>query len=219
MNNSEELQRSHLNFRGNEIRQATFEKVTSMPLTDNFIGRKVSLVDLYGQFINDYTCSSINPDIWVAGSGGSFSPVITNPQDKDVIEYDVSSGLWKNKQLIATGSQIKAVFIAGENLGGQRVVKISQGKVYYFDQSDILNAGHLLGITNQAASINENIDVILSGVINNPGWNLTQDGIYFADINGLITLTPSSSGISQRVGTALDSDNLKIEFSEQLIIN
>ena len=52
------------NPQGNEIRNSSFERMSSFPITGNFKGRKISLVDGNGNFISDFTCVSLDPDKW-----------------------------------------------------------------------------------------------------------------------------------------------------------
>ncbi|MFV8336428.1 hypothetical protein ACNQF7_10135 [Flavobacterium sp. RSP29] len=108
-------------------------------------------------------------------------------------------------------------YIAGEILGGQRAVMLQDGKAFYYDPSDENNAGKLIGITNQAALEGEEIEVVGFGVITNMG-NLIPNQIYYAGLNGDISINPMAIGICQRIGIAIDANNLKIEFSEPLII-
>jgi len=107
--------------------------------------------------------------------------------------------------------------VAGEVLGGQRVVMLENGVAFYYDPSDEKNVGKVIGITNQASIQGEQIDIVGFGVITNMG-NLIPNQIYYAGLNGLISETPIASGIFQRIGIAIDANNLKIDFSEPLII-
>ena len=110
-------------------------------------------------------------------------------------------------------------FIAGETLGGQRVVMLKNGKAFYFDQIDENNIGYSLGMTNQAANQDDLIDIATSGVVIDNGWGLIPDTIYYLGTNGLITNLIPSSGVFQRVGVAVDSNTLKLEFSEPISIS
>ena len=108
-------------------------------------------------------------------------------------------------------------YVAGSILSGQRLVMLDNSKVIYFDPTNENNAGKLVGITNQAALENELIEVVSFGVITNMSV-LVPNSIYYARDNGNISTTPEPNGIFQRIGIAIDNNNLKIEFSEPLII-
>ena len=110
-------------------------------------------------------------------------------------------------------------FTAGETLGGQRLVMLINNKAHYFDPTDDNNIGKELGITNQSAIINSLVDVVIGGVITDIGWGLTPNFIYYAGVNGTITtVLPTAPFIFQRIGVAIDSNSLKLEFSEPISI-
>ena len=109
-------------------------------------------------------------------------------------------------------------FIAGETLGGQRLVYINGGMMYYFDKSYTSFSDKIIGITNQSALAGENIDIVTDGVIVSNGWGLITDSIYYAGTNGIITTTIPTSGVLFKVGKAIDPNTLMIEFSEPIIL-
>lgn len=113
---------------------------------------------------------------------------------------------------------VQATFTAGEALGGHRVVMIDSDTAIYFDPSDEENAGRVLGLTSSAASLGESVNVVSMGKLNNPGWSLTPGTVYYASSTGNITSTPPSTGISIRVGVAVDSDTLDVHISEPYIL-
>lgn len=117
-----------------------------------------------------------------------------------------------------SNANIAQDFIAGEALDAQRVVKIQAGKVYYFDTTNENDIGYQLGMTNNAAATNQYVTVVFDGVMTNPGWGLTPDGVYFATGLGQLTVSIPTSGIDQRIGVAIDANTLKLEFSEPCIL-
>jgi len=143
----------------------------------------------------------------------SYRVVITDVKSKPIIVNVSQIG-----QRGAPGQSTNfSQYTAGEILGGQRVVMLQGGKVVYNDPSDENNAGKLIGITNQASLADQKVYVVSLGIITNMA-NLIQDEIYYADLNGTITNTPVMNGILQRIGIAIDANNLKLEFSEPLIL-
>lgn len=118
--------------------------------------------------------------------------------------------IWDNSQ-----SQIGKSYPAGETLGGQRLVKLVDGKAYYFDYSDDSNVGKLIGITNHAAIAGELVFIVMQGIIQDSTWGLTPNAVYYAGpssvISTTITLPPF---VFQRVGVAIDNTSLKLELSE-----
>lgn len=145
---------------------------------------------------------------------GDITGDITDQTDLNNILIDLQEQI----DNIPGGSALTYNYIAGETLGGQRIVMISGGKVFYFDPLDENNSGKQLGFTDTAAITDDSVNVISNGVIESAGWGLTPDAVYYAAIDGTISITPISSGISMRVGVAISAEKLKIEFSEPIII-
>ena len=115
-------------------------------------------------------------------------------------------------------SQLVNTFVAGANLSGQRVVYIDSGKAVYFDATDQNLSFLQIGLTDHAAALNANVNVIIDGIIKSAGWGLLAGAVYYADVNGLLTLTPPiAPSIVQTVGVAIDSDTLKINFSQTIL--
>ena len=112
-------------------------------------------------------------------------------------------------------SQIIESYICGEAIGGQRIVYTNNGKAFYYDANDQTQTGKILGITIQAGALNDPINVVSAGNVVNIGWGLVPNSIYYTTTNGLITNSlPPPPLTFQRVGVAVDSDTLKLEFSE-----
>ena len=136
--------------------------------------------------------------------------------DTDLVLYKDISGVVQNPY---SGGLSVITYIAGENIGGQKVVMINTGKAFLFDPTNDNNIGKQIGISNQASITNDPIDVISSGLIVSSGWGLVPDAIYYAGINGTITTTePTGVFVFQRIGVAIDSNTLKLEFSEPISI-
>jgi hypothetical protein len=101
----------------------------------------------------------------------------------------------------------------------KRVLMCDAGKAVHFDPTDTSNIRKHLGFANNDASVNTTVMVYHDGVIVFSGWGLTPDAVYYATTDGNITTTPPSTGIKMAVGVAIDSNSLKIEFSEPVIKN
>jgi hypothetical protein len=138
--------------------------------------------------------------------GPNVTIVLDNQPHSAVIDLTISSN----------PNNTSAVFTAGEILSGQRVVMLQGDKVVYYDPTDEENYDKIVGITDQAAVLDEPVRVIMSGIIYNPGWGLNQNKLYFSDLNGTITETPSAE-ILNSIGLALDSDSLKIKIGQPII--
>lgn len=110
------------------------------------------------------------------------------------------------------------IYIAGQILSGQRVVMLSSGKAIYYDTTDENNIGKVLGITNQAALTNELVEVIGDGLMTGFSGSLIPNSVYYAGVNGTLTAVIPSINIFQRIGVAINSNTLKVDFSEPIII-
>lgn len=107
--------------------------------------------------------------------------------------------------------------IAGETLSGNRVVYIEDGKAYYYDPSDVTLYGRALGITTGAAIADATVNVQMGGVMDWSATPLTPGSLYYAGANGQLTISTSGLSVLQRVGHAIGSDKLKINFDLNLI--
>jgi hypothetical protein len=115
--------------------------------------------------------------------------------------------------------RIKITVNAGQALGGQRVVMVVGGDAFYYDETTDASMGATIGMTNAAASMGANVDVVIEGKVSNPGWGLTPGNVYFIANNGLISATPPASGVSLRVGVALDADTLLFKTDDEIFLN
>lgn len=109
--------------------------------------------------------------------------------------------------------------IAGENLGGGKLVYLQAGKFYLFDANNIALADMVFGITKTAALINTSVDIQISGVYTEVGLGLTADTEYYAGINGLMVSDSTPYSTSTLMGIALTPDTFKIEIQQTIIIN
>jgi len=110
------------------------------------------------------------------------------------------------------------VVTSGEALGGHRVVMMKTDTAVYYDPSSSSNTGKALGLTLSAYANRVPSTIVTAGPITNPGWNLTPGEPYYATPNGLISLSPPTLGIVQRVGVALTADTLNVHLSEPYIL-
>lgn len=106
--------------------------------------------------------------------------------------------------------------IAGEILGGGKVVYILGGKFYLYDASDPILADMAFGITKTAAALNAPVDIQISGVYTEIGLGLTPDLEYYAGLIGLLTSSANNIVITS-IGIAIDADNIKIEIQPSII--
>lgn len=109
-------------------------------------------------------------------------------------------------------------YVAGEALGGNRVVKANgSGQAVYATNTDAASQ-HLLGVTTEAVSPGANVGVQRSGVMVEPGWLWTPNQPVFLGVNGVLTQTyPTGALLSIIVGFALTPTSIHLSPREPVI--
>lgn len=120
--------------------------------------------------------------------------------------------------IVVAAGALEHIYIAGAAITAQRVVMLSGGKVVHFDPADQANIGKVVGLSKNAAVLDAPVTVVQEGIIVSSGFGLTTDEVYYAGPNGTISITEPTSGIFQRVGAAISSGSLKVEFSEPILL-
>lgn len=106
--------------------------------------------------------------------------------------------------------------IAGQNLGGGKLVYLQGGLFFLYDASDPLLADTAFGITKAAALSGASVDVQISGIYTEVGLGLTTDVEYYAGLTGLLTTSPTNVVITS-IGIAVTPDKIKIEIQPSII--
>lgn len=143
------------------------------------------------------------------------------PTEGDVLTHVGGATVWAPPSGGGGGSFSGVVSLtvnAGETIGGHRVVMIDGSDAVYFDPTDTNNAGKMLGVSTAAASIGNDVDITTEGPVVNSGWGLTPGAVYFAIASGLLSTTPVTTGICQRIGVALDANTLNVHLSEPVTL-
>lgn len=107
--------------------------------------------------------------------------------------------------------------IAGENIGGNRVVKTVDDKAFYASRS-AGEGGDIIGISVSVASINLPIDIASSGTMVEQGWNWTPNMELYLDENGLMTQIAPTTGTLIVVGIAMTDKKININISNPIIL-
>ena len=108
---------------------------------------------------------------------------------------------------------------AGEVIQGHRVVISGvDGLVYKADNTNISHYGRILGITDRAYVFLEPTEVISSGVVIEPSFNLTPGLPIFFDNLGMITQTPPTTGFLQNIGHAINPTTIVIEMKTPILL-
>lgn len=101
---------------------------------------------------------------------------------------------------------------AGEAIGGHRVVKIENNKSYYADNSIILDAFKIIGITKGASSIDADCIITTYGEVEEPSWSWEEGKPLFLGTNGALTQTCPETGFILQIATVLNSKKIFIDI-------
>ena len=122
---------------------------------------------------------------------------------KDILDSGIGGG--DNTKVITTA-------VAGESIQAYQLVYFKgDGKVYIADKDNQEILESVLGVAISDVSQDNNVDVILNGNVTNSNWALQQGQSYFLNGSGNITITPVTTGILIKVGTAKDNNTLIFE--------
>ena len=139
--------------------------------------------------------------------------LVTSRANNDSLVFDASTTLWKNLPVGA------AFAVAGEALGGHRVVISSAGALYYASSTNLAHKNRVIGLTLGAVTIGAVASYLKEGLITEPSWTWnTSLPVYLAD-NGLLTQTPvNTTGFVMIVGMPASSTSLYISFQSPIIL-
>lgn len=141
-----------------------------------------------------------------------------NKLDGPVQDGEYSAHYWANQAASAGGSTIK-VFPAGENLGGQRLVVLRNGQLFYADTTDTADLGLVIGMTVAAATTGQDTQVQFLGDLTEPSWSWTVGSPVYFNASGVPTQTQPVSGFSQIVGFASAATKIYIQLREPIALN
>ncbi len=85
--------------------------------------------------------------------------------------------------------RVTQVWIAGEPLGGHRVVYANEGSAFYASADNADTAMQIAGITTHAAAMGGDIQVQSAGPLTEPSWDWDVTKPIFLGLNGLMTQT------------------------------
>ena len=98
------------------------------------------------------------------------------------------------------------------------VIPDGTGGVIYADQSITSQTGKTMGISLNNALEGADVEVIVSGEVDEPTWNWLPGEVYLG-VNGALTQEPPTSGILQVVGVALTATRLSVGIQLPILLN
>lgn len=111
-------------------------------------------------------------------------------------------------------------FLASGAIGAQRlVVADGAGKVVYADCTELAHANAVVGMTEQAASANEPINILRNTWLTEPTWSWTPYQPVYLGLDGIPTQTlPAEAVFSMVVGFPVSATQLFIALREPVIL-
>lgn len=110
-------------------------------------------------------------------------------------------------------------YVASGALGGHRVVRTAfTGGVRYADNTSVLGAFAIVGITLGAAANGASVNVASSGEIVEPSWAWAEALPIFLSANGGLTQTPPTTGFQLVVGVATSPTSMLVGIKTPIIL-
>ena len=108
--------------------------------------------------------------------------------------------------------------VAGEDIGGQRVVMNKLGRAYYASHDNMEGAHSVMGMTSGAAMAGSSVTVVVTGEITEPSWNFIVGRPVFVGANGVLTQFAPNSGYIKIVGFAVAPNKIYIQQHQPIVI-
>lgn len=104
---------------------------------------------------------------------------------------------------------------AGAAIGGHRVVVASGADdVLVADPSDVTHLHRVIGITEGAAVLGDDVDVRFAGEMTEGSWSWTPDAPIYAGAAGVLTQTPPSGAWLRIVAVAISATRIVVGLRE-----
>jgi hypothetical protein len=119
----------------------------------------------------------------------------------------------------AAGDMVLTDYLAGEALGGDRVVIVGDdSRLYYADNTNLAHLFRILGVTNGAADPNAQANVRTGGVMAEPTWNWSLDQFIYLGRNGLLTQIIPAIGFLIVVGWPITPTKVMVDVKIPLVL-
>lgn len=114
------------------------------------------------------------------------------------------------------GEQVVRRKKAAQILGGHRIVRsVDAERVAYADASDIEGVGEVLGLTLTAALSGADVDVMVDGDVEEPGWHwIAGESIYLGSDGQLVQIDPADAGaaVALEAGYATSPTSMRVRI-------
>lgn len=169
------------------------------------------------QNITDLSIVQAIPVVTYLNRSNAMGVDIINPTPELVLE--IGTILRGPPGPPGTATYVSIKMVAATNISIHKaVIPDGTGGVVYADQSILSQTGKTMGISLNSALTGADVDVIVSGEVDEPTWNWTPGEVYLG-VSGGLTQTPPTSGILQVVGVALTATRLSVGIQLPIILN
>jgi len=120
---------------------------------------------------------------------------------------------------IPNKSVIDVQLIAGETIGGHKIVYEKDKKAYIASNDNLECVGRIVGMTLNAAVQNEILNIRKVGNIQNQNWGLFSNYLYYLGTDGTIISSTGSGLFLQNLGYASNSENLEFNINIPILRN
>jgi hypothetical protein len=146
---------------------------------------------------------------------------VTVPSRPRVVRIAPVVGVVNGGGVGGASSQVIATYPAGSiNISALRVVRLSAGALFTVDKDTLAHAHTAIGISQQAATVGNPLDVVLSGIMDDSNWAWIPDLPLYVGADGALTQTPPSapSVFLLRVGVALTATTVLVSIERSILI-
>lgn len=119
----------------------------------------------------------------------------------------------------ADGSAPQIQGLALENLSAGRAVIMEGGAFKYFQPSDPLHLGRVVGITISSATTGSQVTVQTGGIVTDASFTFDPDTPIFVTADGELSSSPPTSGTIHLVGLSLAGDQILLNINFSIIQN
>lgn len=112
----------------------------------------------------------------------------------------------------APSNSVIVEIVAAEPITAYSVVTVDG---YLADSADLSAFNRVLGVSNEAMATGFPVSVVQKGIVENPAWAWTTGDRIFLN-GGSLSTTPVSSGFSQLIGLAKDSQTIVVECEDPI---
>lgn len=105
--------------------------------------------------------------------------------------------------------------VSGMAISAHRAIVVIGNKVYHFDKDNVTHYNKCIGFSIQSVNINTLVEVAIDGVIDT-GISLLDGALYYAGVDGFLTITAPTTGIVQGVAIAVSTSKLLVKISHPI---